>query len=152
MNWGNHKIAIVLSVIGFIILKSASVLAADLTEVGRYLTVDNKPKFAQTDLLSQTIQVRFPQNVQTVGDAMNYILRLSGYSLVSAEKMSHALTITLSKPLPAVDRDFGPMPLKEGLATLTGPAFYSVQDPLNRVVNFRVKSQYVHFANNSSSD
>lgn len=150
MIWGKYKIVIVLSLIGFMLFNNSSAFAADLTEVGRYLTVDNKPKLAQTDLLSQTIQMRFPQNVQTVGDAMNYILRLSGYSLVPAEKMSHALTTTLSKPLPAVDRDFGPMSLKDALTTLAGPAFYLVQDPLNRMVDFRVKSQYAHLYNTSS--
>jgi type IV pili sensor histidine kinase/response regulator len=113
------------------------------TQIGRYLTVENKPSLSQMDLLSQTIQVRFPQNIQTVGDAMNYVLRLSGYSLIPSDHMSHALKITLTKPLPAIDRDFGPMPLKDALITLAGPAFYLVQDPLNRLVNFKIKPQYM---------
>jgi len=125
---------------------NATALAAqddsNSTQIGRYLTVNNKPKSAQVDLLSQTIQVRFPQNVQTVGEAMNYILRLSGYSLVPLDRMSMSLKTTLAKPLPAIDRDFGPMSLKDGLTTLAGPAFYLVQDPLNSMVDFRVKSQY----------
>jgi type IV pili sensor histidine kinase/response regulator len=108
--------------------------------VGRYLTVKNKPSLAQTDLLSQTIQVRFPQRVQTIGDAMDYLLRFSGYSLIAPPHRSSALQILLSKPLPLVDRDFGPMPLKEALTTLAGPAFYLTQDSLNRQVNFKVKS------------
>jgi len=112
------------------------------TPIGRYMTVENKPSLSQMDLLSQTIQVRFPQNIQTVGNAMNYVLRLSGYSLIPPDHMSHALKITLTKPLPAIDRDFGPMPLKDALITLAGPAFYLVQDPLNRMVNFKIKPQY----------
>jgi conjugative transfer region protein (TIGR03748 family) len=114
------------------------------TQVGRYLTIKNKPNAAQTNLLSQAIQVRFPPEVQSVGDAMNYVLRLSGYSLVPEERMSSYLKTILAKPLPAVDRDFGPMSLRDGLTTLAGPAFYLVQDPLNRMVDFRVKQQYLN--------
>lgn len=113
------------------------------TQVGRYVTVENKPKASQTDLLAQTIQVRFPQAVQTVGDAMSYVLRLSGYSLTPTNRMSQPLKTLLSKTLPAVDRDFGPMSLKDALSTLAGPAFYLVQDPLNRLVDFRVKRQFL---------
>jgi hypothetical protein len=52
-----------------------AVYADETTTVGRYLTVSNKPTSAQTNLLSQTIQVRFPQGIQTLGDAMNYLLK-----------------------------------------------------------------------------
>ena len=113
-----------------------------MTQFGRYLTAINKPTLAQTDLLSQTMQVRFPQNIQTIGDAMNYLLKFSGYSLVDKNKMSSDLKNTLSKPLPTVDRDFGPMSLKDGLITLIGPAFSLVHDPLNRTINFDLKSQF----------
>jgi type IV pili sensor histidine kinase/response regulator len=112
------------------------------TNVGRYLTVSNKPKSSQLDLLSQVIQIRFPQSVQTIGDAMNYALRLSGYGLIPSDRMSEELKTTLGKPLPAIDRNFGPMSLKNALSTLAGPAFNLVQDPLNRMVDFRVKPQF----------
>ncbi len=132
-------ISFILSMIAY-----SSVMAdtTDTTEIGRYLTVSNKPKSSQVDLLSQIIQVRFPQNVQTVGDAINYILRLSGYSLIPNERMSSALKITLTKPLPAIDRNFGPMSLKDALTTLAGIAFNLAQDPLNRTVDFRIKPQF----------
>lgn len=116
------------------------VLAA--TTIGRYLTVEDKPKAAQVDLLSQTIQVRFPQNIQTIGDALQYVLRYSGYSLADTTKQSPALKNTLTKPLPLIDRNFGPMPLKDALITLAGPAFSLLQDPLNREVNFSVKPSF----------
>ena len=125
----------------FLILIGWSIIASADTSMGRYLSVSYKPQSAQVDLLTQMIQVRFPQNVQTVGNAMSYLLQWSGYSLVPEDRQSHALKTTLSKPLPAVDRNFGPMTLKDALTTLAGPAFYLVQDPLNRMVDFRVKPQ-----------
>lgn len=114
-------------------------------QIGRYTTVTAIPKKAQQDLLSQTVQVRFPQNVQTIGDAMNYLLRFSGYSLIPEAKQSQSLKLTLSKPLPAIDRDFGPMVLKDALITLAGSAFSLEQDPLNRQINFKLKPEYARY-------
>lgn len=125
---------------------------ADTTQVGRYLTVENKPQAAQLDLLSQEFQVRFPASVQTIGDAMTYLLKQSGYRLVPEAKRSTALKITLSKPLPAIDRDFGPMKLKDGLMTLAGPIFTLVNDPLNRTVNFSLRKEYTAFGSPAKHD
>ena len=130
-----------------ILLSSLAIVAsqptyADTTQLGRYLTIDNKPKIAQMDLLSQTFQVRFPTSVQTIGDAMEYLLKQSGYSLIPEVKRSPELKATLSKPLPAIDRDFGPMKLKDGLSTLAGPVFTLVNDPLNRMVGFEIQKSF----------
>lgn len=113
--------------------------ANDVSQVGRYLTILNKPTLSQARLLSQIVQIRFPLNVQTVGDAMNYLLQFSGYSLVSQEQMNKALKTIISKPLPMVHRQLGPISLKEGLIVLAGPAFYLISDPVNRVVDLRLK-------------
>ncbi|MEO8402582.1 MAG: hypothetical protein ABI597_12460 [Gammaproteobacteria bacterium] len=115
---------------------------SNTTQVGRYLTVKNTAKQSQLNLLSQTVQVHFPQDVQTVGEAMNYLLKFSGYTLVEGNQMNPALKITLSKPLPVVDREFGPVSLKDGLLVLAGSAFYLAQDPINRTVDCRLKSAF----------
>lgn len=121
----------------------------NLTQVSRYLTIPNKPNLYQTNLLSQQIQVRFTRNIQTVGDAMNYILRFSGYSLIPESQMNPALKLTLEKQLPIVDRELGPMTLREALITLVGPAFSLSHDPVNRFVNFELKSSYQKFIKNN---
>lgn len=118
---------------------SIAYTANDSTTVGRYLTVENKPSLAQRDLLLQTVQVRFPQSVQMISDALSHVLRYSGYSLVAENQQSAALKNTLQKPLPAIDRNFGPMTLKDALITLAGPAFTLETDTLNRTINFHVK-------------
>ncbi len=131
------------AIAGLLLCATLSAKADDsMTQFGRYLTAINKPTMAQTDLLSQTMQVRFPQTVQTIGDAMNSLLKFSGYSLIEENNRSAELKNTLTKPLPTVDRDFGPMSLKEGLITLIGPGFSLVHDPLNRTVNFNLKPQF----------
>lgn len=115
----------------------------NVTVTGRYLTVTNHPQSDQIDLLSQTIQVHFPVSIQTVGEAMHYLLRFSGYSLVAKAQMHDALKITLSQPLPLIDRELGPVSLKKGLLTLAGPAFYLLQDPIHRTVNFHLKERVI---------
>ncbi len=128
--------------IGTLILTALPIAHADTTRVGRYMTVDNKPSAAQLDLLSQEFQVRFPTSVKTIGDAMEYLLKQSGYSLAPETQQSSELKTTLTKSLPAIDHDFGPMTLKEGLSTLAGPVFVLANDPLNRTVNFNTKFCY----------
>lgn len=112
------------------------------SQVGRYLTISHKTNQSQMNLLSQNIQVRFPQTVQTIGDAINYLLRFSGYSLVAIDQMNSALKTTISKPLPVIDRELGPISLKDGLITLVGPAFYIKEDPINRLVDFQLKPAF----------
>lgn len=130
-------------VFAIFIVASSAFAQTHTTNIGRYMTVIDKPKNAQINLLSQTIEVRFPQNVQNIHDAMNYLLRLSGYRLVNQNQMNSSLKETLEKPLPAVDRDFGPMSLKDGLTTLAGPAFTLIQDTLNRTIDFRIKPAFL---------
>lgn len=128
--------------LGGFTLATLSSAYAEVTQVGRYLTAENKPKAAQVDLLSQEFQVRFPISVQTVGEAMDYLLKQSGYSLIPEAKREEALKVVLRKPLPAIDRDFGPMKLKDGLETLAGPVFVLVNDPLNRMISFKLRDKY----------
>lgn len=112
------------------------------THVSRYITVENKPKQAQIDLLSQTVQVRFPQKIHTIQEAMEYLLNFSGYSLAANTDRSPELKITLGKPLPLINRELGAMPLKTALIVLAGSAFELMQDPINREVNFRLKAKF----------
>ena len=128
-----------------IFLSKLALANENVTQTGRYLTASNHPTTSQADLLSQPIQVRFPEKIQAVGDAVNYILRFSGYSLVAESSMDKALKNTLTKPLPIVDRALGPLSLKEGLTTLVGGAFYLHQDPVNRVIDFKLKPAYQKF-------
>ncbi len=119
----------------------------NVTQVSRYQTIENKPQYSQIFLLVQRIHVRFPQNVQSVSDAMNYLLQFSGYSLAPTNERSDSLKITLRKPLPIIDRELGPVTLRDGLLTLVGPAFDITHNPIHRTVNFTVKPEYQKYIN-----
>jgi hypothetical protein len=55
--------------------------ALDENAISQYMTVINKPE--KVDFLRQTIQVRFPQDVLTIGDACHYLLKISDTNLLN---------------------------------------------------------------------
>ena len=121
------------------LLSSHIAMAADITAVSRYTTVKNQASRAQVNPLLMTIQTRFPQSVQTVGDAMNYVFRYSGFSLVDEDQMDASVVQMLKQPLPIVDRQLGPMTLQDSLETLAGKhVFKLTQDPLHRKLSFEL--------------
>ena len=122
-----------------LVLISTAGFSEEITEVSRYTTVKNQATRAQINPLLMTVQVRFPQNIQTVGDAMNYLLRYSGYSLVEQSEMDASVQQMLDQPLPIIDRTLGPLSLQEALEVLAGKhVFKLTEDPLHRKVSFDV--------------
>jgi len=128
------------------ITASQMVFAADTT-AGQFLSVKNTPVAAQQDLLQQTFQVSFPVRVITVGHAMQYLLNSSGYALAPNAGGYPLAKTMLARPLPIVDRNFGPLTIEQGLQTLAGPHFQMVVDPVNRLVAFRLKPSLAELYN-----
>ena len=111
--------------------------ATNLTQISRYAAVSNKPLPAQINPLKSIQQVHFPASIQTIGDAVQHWLVYSGYHLVPAEKQSPGLKKILKQPLPQVDRNLGPLTIKDGLTVLVGQSLFSLtHDDLAREVNF----------------
>ena len=100
---------------------------------GRYTLVELEPTAVQRDLLLQVIEVSLPDTVQaTVGDALNHVLRRSGYRLCSGPE-TDALD---ALQLPAAHYRIGPMALRDALLTLAGPAWRLNVEEGARVVCF----------------
>ena len=111
-------------------------LHADDVQVGRYSMIAATPTAAQTDLLATTINVQFPQRIQTLEEAVRHLLQRSGYRLAAAESIGPETMALFALPLPAVHRSLGPMTLRDALATVAGSAFRLVQDPVHRLITF----------------
>ena len=111
-------------------------LQADDAQVGRYSVIAAVPTKAQTDLLATTLTIRFPERIQTLGEAVRYLLQRSGYRLAKVELTGPNTATLFALPLPAVHRNLGPITLRDALETLAGPAFNLVQDPIHRLVTF----------------
>lgn len=111
--------------------------AANITQVSRYATVNNQPLAAQINPLKTVQQIHFPASIQTIGEAVNYWLRYSGYHLVPKEKQSESLQQIFQQPLPQVSRNLGPLSIDHGLTVLVGQQLFNLkQDDLLREINF----------------
>ncbi|HAT2116432.1 TPA: hypothetical protein JBA33_05645 [Legionella pneumophila] len=135
------KISAQLSVIGVLSIAAFYSMAANVTQVNRYATVANKPLRAQINPLLAIQQVHFPQEVQTIGQAVEWWLKFSGFSLVSKEKQLQSLQTVMRQALPQIDRNLGPLTVKDGLEVLVGQqSFTLIEDPLLRQVNFKLRA------------
>ncbi len=128
-------VPIAICIAGICTLASMNLQANDI-QVGRYSLFAATPTESQAELLATTITARFPERIQTVGEAVPYLLQRTGYRLATAESIGPDTAALFALPLPAVHRSLGPMMLKDALETLAGPAFHLVQDPVHRLITF----------------
>lgn len=119
------------------ILCSLHVQAANITQLGRYATVNNQPLAAQINPLKTVQQIHFPASIQTIGEAVSYWIHYSGYHLAPKEKQSESLQQVFQQPLPQVSRNLGPLTITDGLTVLVGQHLFNLkQDDLLREINF----------------
>ncbi|MBD2812637.1 pilus assembly protein PilL, partial [Xenorhabdus sp. Vera] len=98
------------------------------------------PTVAQRDLLSQLVDVRISVSQKsTVGDAMRYVLRQSGYTLCTPEKTNDIL---YRQPLPSVHYQLAPIRLRTALQLMAGPAWQLEVDEVQRVVCHHLRPGY----------
>tara|TARA_R110002072_G_scaffold209067_10_gene366547 strand:- start:402 stop:926 length:525 start_codon:yes stop_codon:yes gene_type:complete len=128
----------------FVALSSNSALASKqpvaasnvAVQVDRYSIKVVGPTVGQLDLLAVTSPVVIPNDIKTIGDALGWLLRDSGYRLASEPVLTSDTKKMLELPLPAVHRRFESMSLKTAVALMVGPAFHIVQDPVHRLIAF----------------
>lgn len=130
------------TIIGLLALSSLQIQAANITQVGRYATVNNQPLAAQINPLKTVQQIHFPSSVQTIGEAVEYWLRYSGYHLAPQDKQNESLKQIFQQPLPQVTRNLGPLAIADGLTVLVGKTLFSLkQDDLLREINFSLNAR-----------
>ncbi|MDR1934507.1 MAG: PilL N-terminal domain-containing protein [Candidatus Accumulibacter sp.] len=104
-----------------------------VTRHGRYTLVELAPDAAQRDLLRQVVEIAIPPTLDaSVGDALQHLLRHSGYRLCASAEIEALTTL----PLPAAHRRLGPLALSDALRVLAGPAWELAVDTLAREVCF----------------
>lgn len=108
--------------------------AREFLRQGRYTLVELRPDAGQRNLLRQIIDLRIPaSHATTVGDAMRYVLRRSGYQLCEGDPV---LATLWGLPLPAAHLRLGPLPLSQALQLLAGDAWRLSIDERARQVCF----------------
>lgn len=125
----------------FFSLSVASALPSN-TQIGRYLTVANKITPYEENTLEQTFQVKFPASIQTVGNAINFILINTGYRFIAPQMQSGITRVLLSKPLPLPLRSLRPTTVEAGLLALIGYAYQLVLDPAHRIISVRLRPSF----------
>jgi conjugative transfer region protein, TIGR03748 family len=109
---------------------------AAVVQTGRYSFVPAIPTLPQREPLQVLINVTIPNDLQTVGDTVHYLLRRSGYSVESPPILNpHAARLFLN-PLPDVQRRLGPMTLHDALTVLVTPELVPIIDPIRRRINY----------------
>ena len=111
-------------------------------QTGRYSYVAVGTQAAQVDPLLAVIDVRLPPDVTTVEEAVNYLLRRSGFNLLPPDPGDQPVNYLLSQPLPEVHRHLGPISLREALLTLGGKAFLVNVDYVYRKIGYHVSPAY----------
>ncbi|WP_418655523.1 PilL N-terminal domain-containing protein [Burkholderia pseudomallei] len=102
---------------------------------GRYTLIELMPDDDQRDLMQQVIDLTIPSASQaTVGDALHYVLRRSGYRLCDERVDTTAVLYAL--PLPAAHEHLGPIMLRDALQLLAGPRWTLLVDDETREVCF----------------
>jgi len=130
-----QPVAAAICVAGICLVASVNLHASDI-QTGRYSMLSAAPTKAQAKLLETTVTVQLPARIQTIGEAVRYLLQRSGYRLATIESTEPDTLALFALPLPAVHRHLGPMTLHTALETLAGPAFHLVQDPVYRLITF----------------
>ena len=109
---------------------AATVQAADQVRLARYSLQSPIPAATQTDLLSALIETEFPPQIETAGDAIDYVLLRSGYRRIDTPGARR----TMDHPLPRAHRKIGPIDLRSAIKTLAGEPWYLHEDGIQRVV------------------
>lgn len=114
--------------------KSAANRSAPIVQTGRYSVLAAQPSHAQRHPLDVIIDVTVPEECISIEHAIHFLLRRSGYDLDTS--LQADVTELLAKPLPAVHRKLGPMPLKDALTLLVTPGFVLQDEPIKRSIRF----------------
>jgi len=111
-------------------------------QTGRYSVVKARPSAEQIDPLLTVVDVRLPQDILTVKDAAEYLLRRSGYRLADPDEHGPKAQVLLNQTVPDVQRHLGPITVQDALRVLGGQAFRLQVDPVNRVVTYELLPNY----------
>ena len=120
-----------------LLLLTGAAAAEEPVSLSRYAYLAPGSTHAQRHPLQVTLaEARFPQEIATVGDALEHLLQRSGYRL-DRERSPWARSILLPQPLPEVHRELGPIHLAEALGVLVGEGWKLTVNPLYRTLAIR---------------
>lgn len=145
--------ALPISVLSLLLL-APSLQAMDATDVvrqSRYVSQQVGPTLAQTDVMQSVVRVSIPEQILSVGAALQYLLKPYGYQLDDAmdDSESLAVYVLLTRTLPEPHRTLDAMTLHDALDVLGGASFETVINPVLRTVRYRLKPGFLEYVSDS---
>jgi len=134
------KISAVLAVL--ICCNAVAEETQEFTQLSRYTKINLNTDQQQRNPLKTIVSIKFPENIETVGQAMVYAMERSGYEIPNSKGLTEPARILLSRQLPQIHRSFEFVTLENLLKTLAGEAFSLLIDPISRQVNFVTHLNY----------
>ena len=123
--------------LAFAIIGTATVHAADPIRLARYTLQSATAEASQVDLLAALVETEFPPQIETTGDAIDYVLLRSGYRRIETPDARQ----TMDLPLPRAHRKVGPLDLRSAIKTLAGEPWHLHEDPIQRVIWLTLKDE-----------
>jgi len=110
--------------------------------VGRYSSAAAVNTRQQENLLEVVVDTEIPSQEQTVGQAIDFLLLRSGYTLAAPDIQGKHVKQLLNKTLPEIHRKIGPVMLKDALMMLVGKAYWMKVDPVHRLIAFDTVDEF----------
>ena len=120
-------------------------------QISRYVDLLPGPTNAQRNPLHMVLpNVVFNHNIKSVGQAIHFLLKDTGYKLTRhhPDVRVHQM---FRLPLPKIHRRMGPLTLEQALNTLSGEPWDLAIDPINRLVSFQLPDHFKQPAHMSAN-
>jgi len=111
----------------------------------RYVSVQVGATPTQRNLLESVISIHIPKHLETIGEALTYLLRPYGLRLLNIEEALPEQALLLSLALPNPHRKIGPIALIDTLKLLGGESFEVTINPVKRTVSYSLRMGYQQF-------
>ncbi|WP_063664776.1 hypothetical protein [Aliivibrio fischeri] len=103
-------------------------------DISKFVEIDVDTGYQQRNLTNIVASYQFNNDIIFIGQAINYALNGTGYSLVSPKNLDTNTLHLLIKQLPEVHRNFSYVTLDNLLKAIVGPAYKVQYDHTNREV------------------
>ena len=122
---------------------AAQAMDVAYTRLDRYTLARAEPAPEQRHPLQAITRIHFSRSIATLGQAIGELLADTGYVLAGPRPQEpHLPAVLLQQPLPASQRNLGPLTLASALDVLAGEAWEPQVDGLTREVDFSLAEKY----------
>ncbi|MDV7106238.1 hypothetical protein R3X26_17720 [Vibrio sp. TH_r3] len=87
--------------------------------------------------LDNITTMQLPKAVRYIGQALNYILFPTGYSLEDLDVTQQEVLALYAMPVPMVNRTFKRSTVKQVMEALVGEGYVITANPINRKINIK---------------